>query len=102
MSESNVAGVCHPKFSEIKEIFEEAIESGFDTGANIAIEHQGEMVVNLIGGYKDLEKTKPWTDKTILNVYSTTKAVTAVCIARLVDQGKLGLRIDVKGRKIQR
>ena len=32
MSESNVAGVCHPKFSKIKEIlFEEAIESGFDT-----------------------------------------------------------------------
>lgn len=95
MSESNVAGVCHPKFSEIKEIFEEAIESGFDTGANIAIEHQGEMVVNLIGGYKDLEKTNPWTDKTILNVYSTTKAVTAICIARLVDQGKLDLNKNV-------
>ena len=53
------------------------------------------MVVNLIGGYKDLEKTKPWTDKTILNVYSTTKAVTAICIARLVDQGKLDLNKNV-------
>ena len=95
MSEINVTGECDPKFSEIQDIFQEAVSSGFDTGANIAIEHQGKMVVNLIGGYKDREGTDPWTNKTILNVFSTTKAVTAICIARLVDQGKLDLSKNV-------
>ena len=95
MSEINVTGECDPKFSEIQDIFQEAVSSGFDTGANIAIEHQGKMVVNLIGGYKDREGTDPWTNKTILNVFSTTKAITAICIARLVDQGKLDLSKNV-------
>ena len=72
MSEINVTGECDPKFSEIQDIFQEAVSSGFDTGANIAIEHQGKMVVNLIGGYKDREGTDPWTNKTILNVFSTS------------------------------
>ena len=76
MSKVQVTGICDPEFSEIRDIFEEAVESGFDTGANIAIEHQGKMVVNLIGGSKDREGNDPWTDNTILNVFSTTKAVT--------------------------
>ena len=95
MSDTNISGVCESKFSEIGDIFEDAVESGFDTGANIAIEHEGKMVVNLIGGYKDREGTDPWTNETILNVFSTTKAITAICIARLVDQGKLDLSNNV-------
>ena len=91
MTNANVSGTCDAKFTEIKDIFEEALTSGFDTGANIAIEYRGEMVVNLFGGYKDLEGNDLWTDETILNVFSTTKAVTAICIARLVDEGKLDL-----------
>ena len=95
MSDTNISGVCESKFSEIGDIFEDAVECGFDTGANIAIEHEGKMVVNLIGGYKDREGTDPWTNETILNVFSTTKAITAICIARLVDQGKLDLSNNV-------
>ena len=95
MSDTNISGVCESEFSEIGDIFEDAVESGFDTGANIAIEHEGKMVVNLIGGYKDREGTDPWTNETILNVFSTTKAITAICIARLVDQGKLDLSNNV-------
>ena len=95
MADLNISGSCDPEFSEIRDIFGEALETGFDTGANIAIEHQGKMVVNLIGGFKDREGTDPWTDKTILNVFSTTKAVTAICIARLIDQGKLDLSKNV-------
>ena len=95
MSKVNISGVCDPEFSEIKEIFKEGLESGFDTGANVAIEHRGRMVVNLIGGSKDREGTNPWNIKTILNVFSTTKAVTAICIARLIDQGKLDISKNV-------
>ncbi len=70
MSEVIVTGVCDPAFSEIQDIFEDAVSSGFDTGANIAIEHQGEMVVNLIGGYKDREGTDPWTNKQYLMFFN--------------------------------
>ena len=81
MDEVKLSGFCDPRFSKIKDLLEESLASGFDTGASVAIEHEGEMVVNLSGGYKDLDKNEPWTEDTILNVFSTTKAITAISVS---------------------
>ncbi len=90
-----VSGFCDPRFIEIERQFSAGLESGFETGASVAIEYQGEMVVNLWGGYKDLEHTDPWLEDTIINVFSTTKAITATCILRLIEQGKIDLTANV-------
>lgn len=84
-----VNGNCDSRFLEIKAIFSEAIKSGHELGASIAIEYEGEMVVNLYGGHKDENREKPWQQNTWVNVFSVTKAVTAVCIAKLIEDGKL-------------
>ena len=36
-----------------------------------------------------LSKTKEWEEDTLVNVFSVTKGVTATCISRLIDEGKL-------------
>ncbi len=95
MTERVLSGYCDPRFAAIEKQLTKAIESGFDTGASVAIEYQGEMVVNLWGGYKDREKTQPWREDTIMNVFSTTKAITATCILQLVERGKLDLNAQV-------
>ena len=95
MTERVLSGYCDPRFAAIEEQLSKAIESGFDTGASVAIEYQGEMVVNLWGGYKDRQKTQPWLEDTIVNVFSTTKAITATCILQLVERGKLDLNAPV-------
>ena len=41
------------------------------------------------------KKTRPWTRDTLVNVYSTTKGLTAICAHRLVDEGKLDLDAPV-------
>ena len=82
-----VGGYCDPKFKKIESIFSEAIQTGHDLGASLAIEHEGEMVVNLFGGHKDEKREKTWEQKTWVNVFSVTKAVTATCIAKLIDEG---------------
>ncbi len=84
-----INGNCDPKFLPLKEIFSNAIKSGFETGASVAIEHKGELVVNLWGGHQDADRTKAWKEDTLVNVFSVTKGVTATCAARLIDQGKL-------------
>ena len=91
MSNLLVAGYCDPRFQAVREQFSKALVSGFDTGASVAVEYQGEMVVNLWGGFKDREKTDPWSDDTLINVFSTTKAVTATCFLQLIEQGKVDL-----------
>ena len=49
----------------------------------------GRPVVDLWGGHADKAKTRPWQRDTLVNVYSTTKGLTATCAHRLIDQGKL-------------
>ncbi len=84
-----IKGDCDSKFLPVKEIFSNALESGFETGAAIAIEHKGKLVVNLWGGHQDANRTKEWEEDTLVNVFSVTKGVTAICAARLIDEGKL-------------
>ena len=42
-----------------KHICREQIESGDDIGSAFAVYHQGELVVNLVGGYADTEAQRP-------------------------------------------
>ena len=90
-----IKGYCDPKFQNVYDTFANAITSGFETGAALAIEHQGKIIINLWGGYQDKEKTKLWEEDTLVNVFSVTKGVTATCISRLIDQGKLDLSKSV-------
>ena len=91
----DIKGYCRPDFIEIQNIFADSIASGHETGASIAIEHKGEMIVDLYGGYKDAAKNTPWEKDTLVNVFSVTKGVTAACVAMLVDQGKLDVHSKV-------
>ncbi|VDK75679.1 unnamed protein product [Litomosoides sigmodontis] len=58
-------------------------------GAAISIYQNGELVVDLQGGYADASSLRPWTSNTRTVVFSATKAVGALCIAMLVDRGQL-------------
>ena len=95
MKTAGISGHCDPRFDKVAEIFSSAIESGFEIGASLAIEHQGKMVVDLWGGHQDQEKTKPWQEDTIVNVFSVTKGVVATCAARLIEQGLLDIHQKV-------
>ena len=53
-----IKGYCDPKFQNVYDAFSNAIESEFETGAALAIEHQGNMIINLWGGHQDAQKTK--------------------------------------------
>jgi len=84
-----IKGECDPRFENVREIFAESIESGFETGAALSIEHKEEVVVNLWGGYKDEKKTQEWRQDTLVNVWSVTKGITATCASKLINEGKL-------------
>ena len=51
-----IDGYCHPDFKELESHFRSLIDSGYETGASFAVEKDGEMIVDLWGGFKDKEK----------------------------------------------
>ena len=69
------------RFDPLRELFAAKLESGEDLGASLALNIDGEMVVDLWGGWADLARTVPWTENTITNVFSTIGPTTPKSIA---------------------
>jgi len=90
-----VEGHCDPAFEPVRDALAEALASGFEVGAALAVYVDGKAVVDLWGGYADKARTRPWRRDTIVNLYSVGKAISAVCALRLVDAGLLDLDAPV-------
>ena len=90
-----LGGTCSDRFDPLRELFAAKLESGEDLGASLALNIDGEMVVDLWGGWADEARTVPWAEDTIANVFSTTKAMTALAALVLVDRGELDLDASV-------
>lgn len=86
---AGVQGHCDEKFARVRDTLAAHLESGADLGASVAVTHEGEMVVDLWGGWADEEKTRPWERDTITNVWSTTKTMAALCALMIADAGEL-------------
>ena len=95
MSTELISGYCDPRFEQVADVLRHSLESKFEVGASFAVEIEGEMVMDLWGGHKDAERTMPWQQDTIVNVFSVTKGVTAICAAKLIEQGRLDLHQKV-------
>ena len=90
-----LGGMCNARFDSLRELFAAKLESGEDLGASLAVNIDGEMVVDLWGGWADEARTAPWTENTIANTFSTTKTMTALAALVLVDRGELDLDATV-------
>jgi CubicO group peptidase (beta-lactamase class C family) len=90
-SEFEIEGFCDNRFKAVKEVFKSNFDNDLEVGASFAVTLNGKHVIDLWGGYANAAKTVRWKKDTIVNVYSTTKVMTAICIHMLVDRGLLDL-----------
>jgi CubicO group peptidase (beta-lactamase class C family) len=93
-AEARVEGECEKRFAPVREVFARSFETG-EIGAALCVTIGGRPVIELWGGHRDAARTQPWTRDTLVNVYSTTKGVTAICANRLVERGLLDLDAPV-------
>ena len=84
-----IHGDCDPRFERVREAFASNFEQGLDAGASVAVTLRGEPVVDLWAGSANDDGSKAWEKDTIVNVYSTTKTMTALCALILADRGEL-------------
>jgi CubicO group peptidase (beta-lactamase class C family) len=92
---ASIEGECDSGFSRVREAFADNFANHREVGAAVAIVVDGRRVVDLWGGHRDEKRTRPWTRDTLVNVYSTTKGLMAVCAHQLVSTGKLDLDAPV-------
>jgi CubicO group peptidase (beta-lactamase class C family) len=83
-------GTVAPGLEAVRDAFAANFERTGDyaeVGAALCVYRGGEKIIDLWGGHADRARTRPWAPDTLVNVWSTTKAATAVAVARCVDAG---------------
>jgi CubicO group peptidase (beta-lactamase class C family) len=84
-----ISGFAPARFAGVKDVFAASFAAGEELGARFTLVEAGEVVLDIWGGFADRKRTLAWDERTLAPVFSTTKAVAALMIARLVEAGKL-------------
>ena len=95
MPEVSIEGFCAPRFARVKDAFAKNFAVENEVGASFAATVGGETVVDLWAGSADAARTRPWQRDTLANVWSTTKAMAALCGHMVVDRGLVDLDAPV-------
>jgi len=88
---TEVQGLADGRFGRVRQCFAEVVRAQPGTGAGFAAWCDGRLVVDLWGGYADLERRRRWQAGSLVQPYSVSKPFVAVCALRLVEAGLLDL-----------
>ncbi|MFD9001977.1 serine hydrolase domain-containing protein [Streptomyces sp. NPDC059582] len=90
-----VNGTVAEGFEPVREAFVRNFETLGDRGAAVAVYRDGQRVVDLWGGTRDVDGTRPWERDTAQIVRSATKGVAAAALLLLHQRGALDLDAPV-------
>ena len=88
-------GCCAPKFEQLREALADIMAAGAEVGAALTVYVDKQCVVDLWAGHADAARTRPWQRDTLVNLFSVGKAISAVCLLRLVEAGRVDLDAPV-------
>ena len=86
-----ISGHCDPAFAAVRDEFIANFVARGEVGSAVCVIRHGEAVVDLVGGWADAARTRQWRPDTIVDFYSVGKALVAISLLQLIDDGRLGL-----------
>jgi CubicO group peptidase (beta-lactamase class C family) len=91
---AEVNGSFDKRFQAVRDALAESLRDR-DVGASAAVIVDGTLVADLWGGYADAARTAAWQRDTVVNVWSVSKTMLALCALILADRGVLDLDAPV-------
>lgn len=79
----------------VAEVFAENFATRGEVGASVSIWEQGRETLRLGAGFRDRQKTEPWTADTPVLVWSATKGVAAGCALHAIAHQGLSIEMPV-------
>ncbi|WP_290804139.1 serine hydrolase domain-containing protein [Herbiconiux sp.] len=92
---AHIGGSVAAGFEPVLEAFRLSADGDAGTGAALSIRHRGEVVVDLWTGVADSRTGREWTGDTPSVIFSCTKGVMSILLARLVQEGRLDYEAPV-------
>jgi CubicO group peptidase (beta-lactamase class C family) len=87
----DTVGMSGDKLQAVTALLRQFVADGKISGAVAAVARRGRLVYLEPVGLQSVETRTPMTERSLFRVYSMTKAVTAVAVMILVEEGKLRL-----------
>lgn len=84
-----IGGGVDDGYGKVADAFRANFAAGKEVGAALAVYRDGIKVVDLWGGYRNGVTKEPWQRDTLVNMFSTTKGVSALTVAHAVSTGLL-------------
>ena len=91
VGEVPVEGRCDPRFAEVRTAFAANFARHGEVGGAVTVIAHGDVVVDLVGGWADAERSRPWRADTLVDVYSVGKAIVGLLLLPQIDAGLVGL-----------
>ena len=95
MSVIEVHGHVEDLFLPVLKAFRANFAEHGEAGASFAVTIEGRIAVDIWAGSVDEAAQRSWERDTLVNVFSTTKAMTALCAHLLIDRGLLDVDAPV-------
>ena len=86
-----VRGTCDRAYRAVRDAFAANFDEQGELGAACAVSVDGRVVVDVWGGWKDADRTRPWERDTLVNAYSVGKPIVAIFLLQLVASGRVDL-----------
>jgi len=90
-----VNGFVADGFERVLEQFAEHLHTREEKGAAFCATKDGEVVVDIWGGHRDVKRQKPWEEDTAALMFSVTKGLAAAVMLQLYEAGKFDYDMPV-------
>jgi CubicO group peptidase (beta-lactamase class C family) len=94
-AESIFGGHVEPGYKGVQDAFVDNFVREREHGAAFCLHVAGRKVVDIWGGFRNREQTKPYDQDTLQLAFSTTKGATAMCANLLAQRGELDVHAPV-------
>jgi CubicO group peptidase (beta-lactamase class C family) len=72
-------------------LFRENFEKFGELGAAVSIWQNGKAIVDLSGGFRDARREHPWTNDTLVLIWSATKGLGSACVLHVLQEHKIDI-----------
>ncbi len=81
--------------TRVRAAFEDNFARREEIGAEVCVWQDGREVLRFGGGWRDAAKTQPWTEDTLVFVWSATKGPAAACVLHALQEAGVSLEAPV-------
>src|ERR1700722_3061803 len=77
--------------SQLEPLFRDNFEEFGELGAAVSVWQNGKPVLDLYGGFRDARREHPWTEDTLVLIWSATKGLASACLLHALQENKVDI-----------